>query len=165
MYSIFNFDLIQHTLKPVCYNLTMKVIRTLKITSDEFYDYLESQFINEVKKSTQRDIKPKDIKKGFKYSKDPEVEAKRIDIEVLDYTRGMSYSSKAKSYTDHTIVRYDTEQTNDGLKITFEQELSSFDQQKKGIYKNLTEALYLSRMGVSLYDMQTAIEKIREKKQ
>ena len=37
----------------------MKLIRTFEITSDEFYDYLEAQLLEEISKTTKKECKEK----------------------------------------------------------------------------------------------------------
>ena len=35
----------------------MKLIRTFEITSDEFYDYLEAQLLEEISKTTKKNVR------------------------------------------------------------------------------------------------------------
>lgn len=45
----------------------MKLIRTFEITSDEFYDYLEAQLLEEISKTTKKNVKKSVIKSGYSY--------------------------------------------------------------------------------------------------
>ena len=44
----------------------MKIIRTIKITNEQFYDYLEQQLIEDIKNSQHKKISASDIQKGLK---------------------------------------------------------------------------------------------------
>ena len=43
----------------------MKLIRTFEITTDEFYDYLEAQLLEEISKTTKKNVKKSVIKSGY----------------------------------------------------------------------------------------------------
>lgn len=45
----------------------MKLIRTFEITADEFYDYLEAQLLEEISKTTKKNVKKSVIKSGYSY--------------------------------------------------------------------------------------------------
>ena len=47
----------------------MKIIRTIKITNEQFYDYLEQQLIEDIKNSQHKKISASDIQKGLKYKR------------------------------------------------------------------------------------------------
>ena len=40
----------------------MKLIRNFKITSDEFYDYLEEKLLQDIQQTTGKKVKAKEIK-------------------------------------------------------------------------------------------------------
>lgn len=103
-----------------CYNLDMKLIRTFEITSDEFYDYLEAQLLEEISKTTKKNVKKSVIKSGYSY----ENKDARSKIVIDKYVRGQIYQSTVKSATSFVRVCYETQETKEGLKISFEQFMS-----------------------------------------
>lgn len=141
----------------------MKLIRTFAITSKEFYDYLEQQLIEDIQNTTHRKIKLKDIKKGFSYEK----KQAHSKIEILDYKRNEIYAIRVSSLTDHIDVTYQTYEDGEGLHITFEQLVDSYEStkdKKNPISKFFHEWISFGRMSNTLYDMRSAIINIRENK-
>lgn len=135
----------------------MKLIRTFKITSKEFYDYLESQLIEDIQKSTHRKIKTKDLKKGFSYEK----KQARSKIVIMDYKRDAIYAIRVSSLTDHIDVIYQTYEDEEGLHITFEQLIDSYEStkdKKNPISKFFHEWISFGRMSHTLYDIRNAIQ-------
>lgn len=141
----------------------MKIIRTLKVTQDEFFDCLEENLVNTVNKESKSPISISDIKKGLKYSKNEDDVYARTDFTILEYERGRLYKSKIKSMSDSIVMTYMTKTTDDGLHVTFEQSILSHETRKQGKFmKNFSELVFLSRMSNQLYDMQNKIFKKRE---
>lgn len=61
----------------------MKLIRTFEITSDEFYDYLEAQLLEEISKTTKKNVKKSVIKSGYSYeNKEPDQRLSSISMFV-----------------------------------------------------------------------------------
>ena len=138
----------------------MKLIRTLHITSDEFYNYLEKEFINDAKKNANKKIAK--LETGTHYSRHSQDQYARIDFKVLEYKRGEVYCLEMKSYTDKVTISYKTKETADGLETIFEQDIES-DKHKKhnAIAKKFNETIYLSRMSRTIYDIEANIIKER----
>ncbi|MFV0379339.1 MAG: DUF3284 domain-containing protein [Anaerorhabdus sp.] len=141
----------------------MKITRTLQITEQEFYDYLENDLIANVAKCTQRTIKPKDVKKGLHYTKHGDDAHNRVDITVLEYTRGKLYKSKIHSMADTITLTFETEEVEKGLEITFHQHIESFENKKQmKLMRHFSEVVYYGRMSDTLYNIQKKIFNIRE---
>ncbi len=141
----------------------MKIIRTLKVTKDEFYDCLEENLLKTINKDSTQLLTSKDIKKGLKYSKNVNDVYARSDFTILEYQRGELYKAKTKSMTDSIVLTYNTKQTENGLKVTFEQNILSHETRKQSkLMKSFSELVFLSRMSNSLYDMQRLIFNKRE---
>lgn len=141
----------------------MKITRTLQITEQEFYDYLENDVIANVADCTQRTIKVKDVKKGLRYTKQGDDVYNRVDITVLDYERGKFYKSKIKSMADTITLSYETSVVEKGLQIIFHQHIESFEKKKqRKLMRMFSEGVYYGRMSDTLYDIQKKIVNIRD---
>lgn len=139
----------------------MNLIRTFQITSDEFYDYLEEQFLRDIQKTTNRNVTTKDLKKGFSYEKKQTATVITLD----DYQRGSVYSTTAKSKTDFITISYRTKEKKEGLEIQFEQYLHSYDSvrdTKNFLSRGVRDWLIFGRMSRTLYDIKDEIIKRRE---
>lgn len=136
----------------------MKLTRILKITEKEFYDFLETDLLSNIRQCTSKELSIKDIKKGLKYSKHEEDVLTRIDVSVLDYQRGSIYKSVTKSFVDTITISFETEVVANGLKIIFNQHLENFERKKQNkAIKMFSEAVYYGRMTDTLYDIQNKI--------
>lgn len=139
----------------------MKLIRTFKITSQEFYDYLENQLLEDIHKTTNKRISRKDIHKGFSYEK----KAARSKITINDYQRNKLYSVTVRSNTDYISVSYKTNETKEGLEIVFEQFVSGYDdvrEKKNFLSRTLHDWISFGRMSNTLYGIRNEILNIRE---
>lgn len=138
----------------------MKLVRTLKITSDEFYNYLETKLKEDILKQAKKKVSK--IEKGVHYSIHANDNYARIDFKILNYERGKCYELQMKSYTDETVVRYDTREVDDGLEVIFEQTIKSEkDKKRNTITKKFAETMYLSQMSRTIYDIEANIVKGR----
>lgn len=139
----------------------MKLIRTFQITADEFYDFLEEQLLLDIEKTINRAVTAKELKKGFRYEKK---QANTV-ITIEEYKRNEVYSTTAKSRTDFITVTYRTKDTKEGLEITFEEYLSSYDSirdKKNPLSRGLHDWITFGRMSRTLYDMRSDILNRRE---
>ncbi len=147
----------------MCYNITMKLTRILKITEKEFYDFLETDLLSNIHQYTCKELSVKDIKKGLKFSKHEQDALARIDVSILDYKRGSVYKSVTKSLADTITISFQTEVVDEGLKVIFNQHLDSFENKKQNkILRMFSEAVYYGRMTDTLYDIQKKILSNRE---
>ena len=139
----------------------MRLERDFKVTSDQFFDHIEKEFVQEVEKATSRKIKPKDMKAGFKYTNRPEG-GNKIVITVLEYVRGEVYSVRMTSGKDSVNSTYHVTETEEGIHVAFDFEDETFEKKKEKygkIKKGYQEVVYYNRMSSVLYGMITAIEK------
>lgn len=143
----------------------MKIIRTLKLTSDEFYDYLENELLEIANQNCTRGTAytPEDINPGFKVTRGIKEAHQGVDLTITEYIRGCHYKAAITSLSGTTHLSYSTRQTDTGLETTFEQEMPNSVQKKKSrLFRGFSDAIYLSRMSNSLYDMQNKIIKDRK---
>lgn len=140
----------------------MKLIRELQVTSDEFYDFLESDFLAQINESDSR-IKPiVSLKKGLRYSKLSDNIYTKVDYEVLEYRRHESYIIQISSHSETVKTSYKTKPTAEGIEVTLEQEQNKLTKKAKNrVIKWLGELLYFGRLSENLYKIQGEIEKGR----
>ncbi|MCD8326542.1 MAG: DUF3284 domain-containing protein [Lachnospiraceae bacterium] len=143
----------------------MKIIRTLKITSDEFYDYLENDLLetaNQTRSSGKVRFTRSNIRPGFKVSRETGQAYSRIDLMVREYVRGKVYAGTTKSVADTIDFSYTTEVREDGLCVVFEQRMHNYEAKKMNKFTRAwSDITYLRRMSNQLYDIQAKIIRVR----
>ena len=143
----------------------MKIIRELQVTSDEFYDFLESEFLNQINQTDNQTIKIDRLKKGLRYSKLSDNVYTKTDYEILDYRRHETYVIQISSHSERTITSYKTKPCSKGLEVTLEQEQNKLTKNSKSkLIKWMGELLYFGRLSENLYKVQGEIEKARKEK-
>lgn len=142
----------------------MRLDRTFKITSDQFYDYLEQQVIEDVEKATSKKIRARDIKAGFKYVRKTDA-GDKIIVTVKDYQRGKTYSVSAHQFSQDVTTTYTTEQTPEGLHILMDFFSSDFEKKKDTMGKvkrTYQETVYYGRMSSQLISIIDDIQRDAE---
>ena len=143
----------------------MKIIRELQVTSNEFYDFLESEFLNQINQADNQTKKIDRLKKGLRYSKLSDNIYTKTDYEILDYRRHETYVIQISSHSEKTITSYKTKPCAKGLEVTLEQEQNKLTKNSKSkIIKWMGELLYFGRLSENLYKIQGEIEKTRKEK-
>ena len=143
----------------------MKIIRELPVTSDEFYDFLESEFLNQINQADNQTKKIDRLKKGLRYSKLSDNIYTKTDYEILDYRRHETYVIQISSHSEKTITSYKTKPCAKGLEVTLEQEQNKLTKNSKSkLIKWMGELLYFGRLSENLYKIQGEIEKTRKEK-
>ena len=143
----------------------MKIIRELQVTSDEFYDFLESEFLNQINQTDNQTKKIDRLKKGLRYSKLSDNLYTKTDYEILDYRRHETYVIQISSHSEKTITSYKTKPCAKGLEVTLEQEQNKLTKNSKSkLIKWMGELLYFGRLSENLYKIQGEIEKTRKEK-
>lgn len=144
-----------------CYDPFMKIVRTLKVTPDEFFDNLEQDVIDSVEKATGYQVTSKDIKSGLKFTIDKQDKFRKIDTTILNYKRGEVFKSKRKSTNDCVIVEYRVKPVEKGIEVTFNQSVENYLKKDRSVGK-FSESVYLGRMAESLLNMEEKIIFIRK---
>ena len=143
----------------------MKIIRELQVTSDEFYDFLESEFLNQINQTDNQTKKIDRLKKGLRYSKLSDNVYTKTDYEILDYRRHETYVIQISSHSEKTITSYKTKPCSKGLEVKLEQEQNKLTKNSKSkLIKWMGELLYVGRLSENLYKIQGEIEKARKVK-
>ena len=143
----------------------MKIIRELQVTSDEFYDFLENECLNQINQADNQTKKIERLKKGLRYSKLSDNIYTKTDYEILDYRRHETYVIQISSHSEKTITSYKTKPCAKGLEVTLEQEQNKLTKNSKSkLIKWVGELLYFGRLSENLYKIQGEIEKTRKEK-
>lgn len=134
----------------------MKLVRTIPVTSEEFFAYINESILNGCNHATKK-FNQSDIKEGFSYTIEDDKHTK-TKITLLKYRPNSLYQSKIISTLDTHILTYTITTTDEGIEVTFEQDIESFNKLKdKSMNKKFQEAFYLGRMSDTLYDIQKEI--------
>lgn len=142
----------------------MKIIRTLDVTQDEFYDYLESE-VREQYSKAKNTLYAGDIKEGMTYSTAVTEHQPPMTITINRYIRNKRYKATIESRTDTVTIDYQTEESDKGLDIIFIQEIDSFNKQKHNkLMQWFSEGVYYGRMSDTLFDIQKKIHSKRPDK-
>lgn len=91
----------------------------------DFFDYLESQLIPAIKKVRGNNM-PVTLTKGTKYEMDD------TKVEITQYERGKVYAAHFITPRLELQIKYITEDNDDGVLITFSEDMLSFDREKHG---------------------------------
>lgn len=145
----------------------MKVIRPLKISADEFFDYIEQGIASDLFSihEDDPDYELEPLAAGLTYVKNADERYLRTEVKVLEYERGRIYRSRSSSYDDETTVTYEVEPTAEGIQVTFTQETRSVEEKRAKqnfLMRGFSEAIYLGQMGESLVSLQYKIIDERE---
>lgn len=142
----------------------MKLMRTLEVSEQAFYDYLEQDLIKQVEAMNHQTLSALDIKEGLSYRIIDEKTNAQTEITILDYQRGHLYQTRVSNEVDTIDLRYETRPNKKGIEVTFEQHIESYETQKHWkAAKMFHELIYLGRMSDTLFDMQTKIQNASKK--
>lgn len=101
------------------------ISKQFNFKAKDFFDYLEQQLIPAIKKARGNDM-PVTLTKGTKYKVDD------AQVELTDYERNKVYGAHFKTNRLELVIKYVTEDNDDGVKITFSEDMLSFDREKHG---------------------------------
>lgn len=134
------------------------------ITANEFYDFLETSILTQANASQpDRKLCQDDIRTGLRFAQGSS--GARTTLIVTEYVRGLRYRAESRSMTDTIFVSYHTEVKEEGLKVTYEQIIEGYEEvssERNRFLRGFSDAIYLSRMSNSLYDIQNRILRQRE---
>jgi len=91
--------------------------------ANDFFDYLDRQLIESIKKARNNDM-PVVLKSGTEY------EQSGAKVKITEYERGKVYAAHFTSNRFDIIIKYLTEDNDEGVKITFSEEMLHFERQQ-----------------------------------
>ncbi|AVW10088.1 DUF3284 domain-containing protein [Lactiplantibacillus paraplantarum] len=136
----------------------MQIIRTLNVTSTEFYNWLEKQLLAEIQTATGQVLAATSIKKGLTYTKSTTKSAAQLKIMIDDYQRGIKYQMTAISPLDTVTVTYLTTAKGAQTTVTFLEEIDSYQPQRHHwLLRTFSQTLLLGRMSDNLLQLEQQI--------
>lgn len=106
------------------------ITKQFSFKAKDFFDYLEQQLIPAIKKSRGNNM-PVRITKGTKYKVDD------AQVEITEYERNKVYAAHFKTNRLELQIKYLTEDNEAGVKITFSEDMLSFEREKHGKFQTL----------------------------
>lgn len=103
----------------------IQITRQYNFKAKDFFDYLEQQLITAIKKARNNDM-PVTLKAGTEYKQGG---AKAV---ITEYERNKVYATRFTSDRIDVEIKYETEDNDQGVKITFTEDMLSFDREKHG---------------------------------
>ena len=94
------------------------ITKQYNFKAKDFFDYLDRQLIDSIKKARNNDM-PVVLKSGTEY------EQSGAKVKITEYERG-------KVYAAHFVFKYLTEYNDQGVKITFSEEMKHFEREHHG---------------------------------
>lgn len=138
----------------------MKIIRTLDVSINEFYDYLEHKLLADIASATGQHLTREEIKKGLHYAKRPTKGKSEMHLNVDDYQRGRKYQVTSKTPFDTVTVTYLTEGQGEKTEVTLLEDVASYDPNKTNRFIRLfSQTMILGRMADTLMSIEDEIRK------
>ena len=117
----------------------MEFLINLNVTSNELFRALNNTIIEDVFAFTGKKLKNEDIKKGFKYEKDVNMNKshpKIAKVDVLEYKEGNTFTIQYSSSQKKSIVTYKIESEScNKVCLDYKENLFLNRKDDKGIYR------------------------------
>lgn len=101
------------------------ISKQFSFKSNDFFNYLDQQLITAIKKARNNDM-PVVLTSGTEY------EQSGAKVKITQYERGKIYEAHFTSDRFDIIIKYVTEDNDEGVKITFSEEMLHFEREKHG---------------------------------
>lgn len=96
------------------------ITKEYNFSANDFFNYLDNQLIDAIKKARGNDL-PVKLTSGTKYTQGD------IDTTITTYKRGEIYEAHFKNKRLDIVISYKTKDTDKGVKITFSEDIKSYD--------------------------------------
>lgn len=117
----------------------MRTTSTLKVSKEEFFDFLYLSIINDIKQSTQRNISKNEITEGFEYKKKLANKMGRkgeVKVTLAKLRPSTSYVAEFKSAQGVNVISYEIESINEEeIHVTYSEEFIAADKLKDWNFK------------------------------
>lgn len=123
----------------------MQVLVKLKVTPEEFFDVLIPSILEDIKESTGKSVKRKDIEGGYKYSKTMKNKLGKggnVKVEITHFTYPEIYTVNFISAQGTTKLHYDVERLEDGCGVDYQETFESNSKLKSANHKVLEKFMY-----------------------
>lgn len=118
----------------------MQVLVKLKATPEEFFDVLIPSILEDIKESTGKSVKRKDIEGGYKYSKQMKNKIGKggnVKVEITQFTYPEVYQVNFISAQGVTTLHYEVERLEDGCGVDYQEHFESGSKLKSANHKIL----------------------------
>lgn len=123
----------------------MQVSLDLDVSKEEFFEFLYSSVINDIKESTGKTLSKEDIVKGYQYDKNLKNKMGRegeVKVTILEFEPYKKYIAEFESNQGKNIISYDVKSLNDGkVNVIYSEEYIAPDKLKAWNFK-LVNLLY-----------------------
>lgn len=98
----------------------------LNVTAEELYDVLLESVAYEITQVTNKRMKPKQLKKGFSYSKQFK-KNRTIKVTILDLDYAQKYQIKCEGVNGTHYICYELEPLEDGVGVSYSERREKLD--------------------------------------
>lgn len=94
----------------------MEVSEKLYVTAEEFWNTLENSLAYDITQATGKNVRPKQIKKGYSYTKTLKNKVSRkggVKITITDFDQPKKYAAQFESAQGVNTISYEIEQLDD----------------------------------------------------
>lgn len=96
------------------------ITKDFDFSAQDFFDYLDQQLIQAIKKARNNDL-PVNLTSGTRYKQGD------INTEITKYKRGEIYEAHFENKRLNILISYHTTDTKNGVRITFSENIKSYD--------------------------------------
>lgn len=140
----------------------MKIIRTLKITPEEFLDQLRVVLRKELSQAASVPSDPASLQAGMAFELDPDKASITRTYQIVELGLTGCVLEISMPY-EHISRTYTVEPDDEGrITVTYMQEIASLNTRRRGFMRTFSEMVYLGNMASMLLDIESAVLDARE---
>lgn len=106
------------------------ITKEFEFSANDFFNFLDQQLIAAIKTARQNNM-PVVLRAGTKYTQE------NVDVEITQYERGKVYAADFQNDRFHIVICYQTQNLANGVKITFSEDIKSYDEASHNWFYNL----------------------------
>ena len=126
----------------------MEVLLNLKVSSEEFFDFLIKSIVLDVNENSKKQVSEKDIVRGFYYTKNMQNKVgkkARVKILIRELELNKKYTAVFISGHGENIISYQVEELDDGsIDVAYSEEYIAEDKMSKWNF-NIVNVFYKRR--------------------
>lgn len=127
----------------------MQIKEMLYVNADTFFDQLTKEVIYDIHVSTNKNVREKQLKKGYSYFKTMKNKIGRkgeVKVTITDFERPRIYAAKFESATGTNFMSYEVEKQEDSnmIGVTYTEEFDGMNSSKSMNHK-VTMMFYKKR--------------------
>ena len=126
----------------------IEVLLNLKVSSEEFFDFLIKSIVLDVNENSKKEVSEKDIVRGFYYTKNMQNKVgkeARVKILIRELELNKKYTAVFISDHGENIISYQVEELDDGsIDVAYSEEYIAEDKMSKWNF-NIVNVFYKRR--------------------